>query len=229
MQTIKEKTIYITTDRKEWSDRKQAKKWQNHLNYNNKKQNEAEFEKKYNEFKEKSFYELQADYGKFVSAPYSHNDWERLITRYLNGDMKEYIVKQSQEYFYNRLKEAVLLEKLLKLPINFQILEIENEEGKSIGYKILYNRKEFKIIYKKNNWIIKGNIPNNLTLKNIQEIFEITKCPYKYNPQTVIVYKEEKHYFNEKKQVIYKNGHFNKRVTFDEYFSLIAYKKILGE
>ena len=92
MQTIKEKTIYVTTDGKEWTNRKKAEKWQNHLNYNNKEQNEAEFEKKYNEFKEKSFYELQADYGKFVSAPYSHNDWERLITRYLNGDMKEYIV-----------------------------------------------------------------------------------------------------------------------------------------
>ena len=78
MQTIKEKTIYITTDGKEWSDRKQAEKWQNHLSYKNKEQNKAEFEKKYNEFKEKSFYELQADYGKFVSVPY--HDWERLIT-----------------------------------------------------------------------------------------------------------------------------------------------------
>lgn len=45
MQTIKEKTIYITTDGKEWSDRKQAEKWQNHLNYKNKEQNKAEFEK----------------------------------------------------------------------------------------------------------------------------------------------------------------------------------------
>lgn len=45
MQTIKEKTIYITTDGKEFSDRKQAEKWQNHLNYKNKEQNKAEFEK----------------------------------------------------------------------------------------------------------------------------------------------------------------------------------------
>ena len=45
MQTIKEKTIYITTDGKEWDDRKQAKKWQNHLSYKNKEQNKAEFEK----------------------------------------------------------------------------------------------------------------------------------------------------------------------------------------
>ena len=35
MQTIKEKTIYITTDGTVWFDRKQAEKWQNHLNYKN--------------------------------------------------------------------------------------------------------------------------------------------------------------------------------------------------
>lgn len=227
MQTIKEKTIYITTDGKEWSDRKQAEKWQNHLSYKNKEQNKAEFEKKYNEFKEKSFYELQADYGKFVSVPY--HDWERLINRYLNGDMKEYIVNSSQVDFYNHLKEVVLLEKLLKLPIKFQILEIANQEGSVMGYKIVYNRKEFQIIFKKGNWFIKGKIPNGLTLGDIKEIFKITKCPYKYNPQTVIVYKEGNHYFNEKKQVIYKNDHFSKRVTFDEYFSLKAYQNILGE
>src|SRR5574344_958237 len=153
MQTIKEKTIYITTDGKEFSDRKQAEKWQNHLKYKSKEQNKDKFEKKYNEFKEKSFYELQADYGKFVSVPY--HDWEQLINRYLNGDMKEYIVNSSQVDFYNHLKEVVLLENLLKLPIKFQILEIANQEGSVMGYKIVYNRKEFQIIFKKGNWFIK--------------------------------------------------------------------------
>lgn len=146
--------------------------------------------------KEKSFYELQADYGKFVSVPY--HDWERLINRYLNGDMKKYIVNRPQVDFYNHLKEVVLLENLLKLPIKFQILEIANQEGSVMGYKIVYNRKEFQIIFKKGNWFIKGEIPNDLTLGDIKEIFKITKCPYKYNLQTVIVYKEGYHYFNEK-------------------------------
>ena len=74
MQTIKEKTIYITTDGKEWSDRKQAKKWQNHLSYKNKEQNKAEFEKKYNELSLFMNYKLIM-VNLLVSLTMIGNDW----------------------------------------------------------------------------------------------------------------------------------------------------------